>query len=446
MGMKLKTSLLMLSLVILVTVMPVPKTVASSPLPQYSGGISVSGLVDNPLNLTDADLLSLPMVSEMATIECVWYNVPGSPATITVNWTGIPLFYILTMAQVRPEAFKVVFHARPPDIFFDTLTINETLDPRIILAVKANGTLLTTVSEIYPDHIGGYRLVVPGRWGYKWVANVGSIEVVDHDVLGTYETDHIGPDEALIPDNERTQGYVLPASVKPPLQVFTLTFGNRTFQLEAFTNASIAQFKFDPSQKTVYMNVSIPSSSVGFADFIIPQDMLKGPYTVTVDGKAANVREANATDREFQYIQFSPGMHAVHIVGSEFFGKLPTPIIGPLNQPVHVGDTVIFDASESVDEGVIISYNWDFGDGTNGTGLTSSHRYNREGVYQVKLNVTDNQGFSNPETLTVTVERVPLDVALIIKVGLLAAVILFAIAFAFLILTKRRAGDRNKTS
>jgi DMSO/TMAO reductase YedYZ molybdopterin-dependent catalytic subunit len=203
-----------------VTAKPVPKTVASSPLPQYSGGITVSGLVDNPLNLTDADLLSLPMVSEIATIQCVYYDVPGSPATITVNWTGIPLFYILTMAQVRPEAFKVVFHARPPDSFFDTLTINETLDPRIILAVKANGTLLTTVSEIYPDHIGGYRLVVPGRWGYKWVANVGSIEVVDQNVLGTYETELHESDEALIPVDQRAQGYALPASIKPPLEVF----------------------------------------------------------------------------------------------------------------------------------------------------------------------------------------------------------------------------------
>jgi len=112
--------LLLLIFTITWLVLQTGKTVVAQPV-QFSGGISIFGLVDNLINLTDADMLSLPMVSEVATIHCVWENVPGSPPTITVNWTGIPLFHLLTMAEVRPEAFKVVLRAHPPDDFFDTL-------------------------------------------------------------------------------------------------------------------------------------------------------------------------------------------------------------------------------------------------------------------------------------------------------------------------------------
>jgi len=289
---KLRNTLRVLTLLVLTAVtlaLQTETTVVAQPA-QYSGGISIFGLVDNPINLTDADLLSLPMVSEVATIHCVWENVPGSPPTITVNWTGIPLFHLLTMVQVRPEAFKVVFRARPPDDFFDTLKIEDAVDPHIILAVKANDTLLTTVSEFYTGHKGGYRIVVPGRWGYKWVANVGSIEVVESNILGTYETSLNQPDDALIPNAPST-------SINPPLLVFNSTLGNRTFQLEVFTNASIDGFEFNNLQSEISLNVSVSPSVTGFADFIVQQDMLKGPYSILVDGKNTDFIQANEIGR-----------------------------------------------------------------------------------------------------------------------------------------------------
>ncbi|UCF49984.1 MAG: right-handed parallel beta-helix repeat-containing protein [Thermoplasmatales archaeon] len=65
---------------------------------------------------------------------------------------------------------------------------------------------------------------------------------------------------------------------------------------------------------------------------------------------------------------------------------------------------VIFNASFSYDfDGEIISYEWDFGDGTTGTGETVYHKYCEVGTYYVTLTVTDDDGFSGNITKCVDV-------------------------------------------
>jgi len=51
---------------------------------------------------------------------------------------------------------------------------------------------------------------------------------------------------------------------------------------------------------------------------------------------------------------------------------------------------VAFDASGSSDDGEIVSYEWDFGDGTRGSGIEVEHRYLEEKDYIVTLIITDN--------------------------------------------------------
>jgi hypothetical protein len=71
-------------------------------------------------------------------------------------------------------------------------------------------------------------------------------------------------------------------------------------------------------------------------------------------------------------------------------------------------EDVFFNASESSDaDGYIVAYDWYFGDGTTGTGVTITHNYNWSGTtaktYTVILQVTDNSGAIASSTLEVTV-------------------------------------------
>jgi PKD repeat protein len=70
----------------------------------------------------------------------------------------------------------------------------------------------------------------------------------------------------------------------------------------------------------------------------------------------------------------------------------------PKCQQIGVNETASFDGSGSVDlDGTIVSYEWDFGDGTSGTGVFVSHQYDEEGSYDVVLIVTDDDNASSSD-------------------------------------------------
>jgi PKD repeat protein len=73
---------------------------------------------------------------------------------------------------------------------------------------------------------------------------------------------------------------------------------------------------------------------------------------------------------------------------------------------------VVFDGSASSDpDGSIVSYAWNFGDGTNGTGATASHTYAQAGPYTVTLTVTDDDGGTGTISHPVTASNDPVTVA-----------------------------------
>jgi hypothetical protein len=363
------------------------------------------------------------MFSEVARLQCVM-GIPD----VTYNWTGVPLFHLLTLVQIRPESYKIV--TRGSGGFESDLLVDEALQPTTILALGANGTNLPDIDGVQ----GSFRLVVPYKWGYKWVGDVQEIEVVNTDYKGTYESSGWS-DAGDIPDCGP-----LPTTT-PPLETLYLPYGNRTFEIRIFTNVSINAFTFDYFLKELEVNVTVPLGTAGFADFVLRQDFLKGLCNVTLDDNKIDAVEADVIQRSYLYLSIGQGNRTVRIIGMEFFGHIPE-IAVDYNGTVDVGQTVVFNASKSVDYGEIVSYQWDFGDGINGTGEVIQHSYSKEGTYEVRLNATNNEGISNFATLPVIVERPPESIPSTVKLLLLAVLVLLILMFGIL-LRNRRSGTED---
>jgi PKD repeat protein len=87
--------------------------------------------------------------------------------------------------------------------------------------------------------------------------------------------------------------------------------------------------------------------------------------------------------------------------------RLPVADAGP-DRTVVLNDTVRFNASGSYDpDGALIAYFWDFGDGSNATGVNVTHRYTKNGIFVVTVTVTDNDGATSSDTCTITVNTPP---------------------------------------
>jgi hypothetical protein len=70
-----------------------------------------------------------------------------------------------------------------------------------------------------------------------------------------------------------------------------------------------------------------------------------------------------------------------------------------------VNQSIRFDGSKSYDvDGTIVNYTWDLGNGTVLYGKFVTHSYNKAGVYNITLIVTDNDSLTNTNTTRVTIK------------------------------------------
>jgi thiol-disulfide isomerase/thioredoxin len=68
--------------------------------------------------------------------------------------------------------------------------------------------------------------------------------------------------------------------------------------------------------------------------------------------------------------------------------------------------TVTFDATSSHDaDGAIVAYQWSYGDGYSGSGMTKTHTFASVSTYTITLNVVDNGGASHLASKTIDLAR-----------------------------------------
>ena len=150
----------------------------------------VDGLVESPLSLTFDDLAAVPATTVFAELYCV--GLPTTPLAVG-NWTGVRLGFILDEAGVLPQAWKVAFYAG--DGFSTDLPLTTAMRDDVILAYERDG-----------EPLAEKQLVVPCKWGYKWIREPTHIELVDYDFLGTYERGHFSDEANRTPGDTDCDG------------------------------------------------------------------------------------------------------------------------------------------------------------------------------------------------------------------------------------------------
>jgi DMSO/TMAO reductase YedYZ molybdopterin-dependent catalytic subunit len=137
--------------------------------------LHVAGLVANPLELSLADLQSLPQRTQITRHDCVegWSAIG--------KWQGVPLAFVLARADLLPAARFVVFHCadsleRTLDgtgQYYESVDLIDAFHPQTILAHSLNGAPLSI------GHGAPLRLRVERQLGYKQAKYLMRIEVTD---------------------------------------------------------------------------------------------------------------------------------------------------------------------------------------------------------------------------------------------------------------------------
>ncbi|MEE2775681.1 MAG: sulfite oxidase [Acidobacteriota bacterium] len=146
--------------------------------------LSIQGKVRSPQALSLADIKALPRKEVTFTLECAGNRgFPWFVAGIgNAHWAGTPLAPILERAGALDDGIEVVFYGRDageeefgrqqvPQNFARSMSLDDALDPEILLCYEMNGEPLPTA------HGFPVRLLAPGWFGIANVKWLDRIEV-----------------------------------------------------------------------------------------------------------------------------------------------------------------------------------------------------------------------------------------------------------------------------
>lgn len=159
--------------------------------------LTVSGLVENELELSLGDLQAMPTRTMTAFLECSGNSRSrfaadgeqaegtqwGNGAIGNAEWTGVSLRDVLDEAGVAAETVDVVSTGGDFPEMQRGLPLDVAMNPDVMLVWEMNG------AELPKPNGGPVRLLVPG-WGgiasTKWVVN---LNLIDHPFDGTFNTE-----------------------------------------------------------------------------------------------------------------------------------------------------------------------------------------------------------------------------------------------------------------
>ncbi|MDX6387817.1 MAG: hypothetical protein QOD85_1619 [Gaiellaceae bacterium] len=138
--------------------------------------LTIDGLVEQPVELTYADLRALPRVEQVSDFHCVtgW-------SVSNVRWTGVRFRDLLASVRPLPAAQALGFFSAD-GAYSDSLTLQQATLGDALLAYEMDGAPLTR------PHGAPARVVIPEMYGYKGVKWLDKITLLDQPFDGYWET------------------------------------------------------------------------------------------------------------------------------------------------------------------------------------------------------------------------------------------------------------------
>ena len=242
----------------------------------------------------------------------------------------------------------------------------------------------------------------------SWTVDRGRIEPQQAEFKdGRAQATYFAPDEICEAEIDATSGTVdiaaIPITVGTAVDSVVIT-ASRTSLPETGGTVVLRAIAYDDSSNPVPRTPVVFAATAGSLD--------SGGRAVTTNASGvAKDRLTTTTDASVTARSGSAESAAVQITVEEPAENVPpTAVVVFSPSAPLVGDTVYFNGEKSTDEdGRIVRWQWDFGDGTTGSGKRSSHAYAAAATYRVVLCVTDDDGARGCDSTEVTVAEPPDD-------------------------------------
>lgn len=175
--------------------------------------------------------------------------------------------------------------------------------------------------------------------------------------------------------------------------------GTSTFDYNGWSSAPVAYLQ-GAHDVVGDLGIVNPAAHISAGDSNVDNFKLKS----TSPCKTAGVSISGFTDDYNGDTRNSPPSIGALEYGGGGGSSSVTAVIDAIDDTGNIPFNPVFDASNSTATNTsIVKYEWDFGDGTTGTGVTPNKTYNQIGIYFVLLKVYGASGVTDTAILVVTV-------------------------------------------